>query len=446
MNKLFLLCHFSNMSSQKCQFENCDIEASFNLPGEAKRIYCKSHAETNMVDVKTKKCQFGTCSKQPSFNQQGEVIPIYCKSHADEDMVNVKSKKCQFDTCDKNPTFNHEGETKGIYCKTHAEKDMVNVNSKKCQFENCSTRPSFNNPGEKLAIYCKKHAEIDMVNINLKECQFEFCDTVPSFNYPTETTGIYCKTHAEENMVNVISRKCHFENCKIQPNYNYEGELKSIYCKTHAENGMVNVNHTKCQHENCNTRAANPTYKGYCTRCFLYIFPDETITRNYKLKEKHVTDWIQSQFGQHNPIFDKIVNYGCSKRRPDSYIDLLTHVVITECDENQHQNYSCENKRMMELFQDFGYRHIVFIRFNPDKYIDHDGNTVKSCFKVNKTSGVLIIDVKSAWEQRLNKLKETIQENIDIIPEKTITVINLFYDGTVPNVASKKRKREIDVV
>jgi len=62
-------------------------------------------------------------------------------------------------------------------------------------------------------------------------------------------------------------------------------------------------------------------------------------------------------------IFDKQTG-GCSKMRPDVFIDKFTHVVIIECDENQHKDTSCENKRTMELFQDFGNRPIVFIRFN----------------------------------------------------------------------------------
>lgn len=47
--------------------------------------------------------------------------------------------------------------------------------------------------------------------------------------------------------------------------------------------------------------------------------------------------------------------YCCSKRRPDILIDLETHLIIIEVDENQHKGYSCENKRIMEISQDLGH-------------------------------------------------------------------------------------------
>ena len=50
---------------------------------------------------------------------------------------------------------------------------------------------------------------------------------------------------------------------------------------------------------------------------------------------------------------DQKITGGCSRRRPDVAIDLYTHIIILECDEEQHQNYNCENKRVMEIFQDF---------------------------------------------------------------------------------------------
>ena len=43
-------------------------------------------------------------------------------------------------------------------------------------------------------------------------------------------------------------------------------------------------------------------------------------------------------------VFDKQILGGCSKRRPDNLIEMLTHVIIVEVDENCHINYNttCE--------------------------------------------------------------------------------------------------------
>jgi len=120
-------------------------------------------------------------------------------------------------------------------------------------------------------------------------------------------------------------------------------------------------------------------------------------------------------------IFDKKIDGGCSAKRPDVRIECLTHTIIVECDENKHQGYSCEDKRMMEIFQDLGNRPLVMIRFNPDKYCDNSG-----CFKLTKTCGLSLI--KKEWNKRIEKLLETVNFSINNIPEKEVTVEYLFYD------------------
>ncbi len=81
---------------------------------------------------------------------------------------------------------------------------------------------------------------------------------------------------------------------------------------------------------------------------------------------------------------------GCSRRRPDGYIDLLTHVIIVEVDENEHRSYddTCNNRRIMELYQDFGSRPLVFVRLNPDAYT-RDGKRKPGAFVISKTDGLL---------------------------------------------------------
>jgi hypothetical protein len=149
------------------------------------------------------------------------------------------------------------------------------------------------------------------------------------------------------------------------------------------------------------------------------------VSRNYKVKEQCIVDFIQEHFNAFT--FDKTVG-GCSKRRPDAYIDLFTHVLIVECDENQHQTYSCENKRTMELFVDFNNRPIVFIRFNPDSYVVGI-KKIPSSFKIHKTRGVPIIRNKTEWNSRLDYLKTTIYKYLKTIPSKEVTIENLFFDS-----------------
>lgn len=162
------------------------------------------------------------------------------------------------------------------------------------------------------------------------------------------------------------------------------------------------------------------------------MFPDKPVSRNYKTKEFAVVEYITSTFPNLNWIADKIINGGCSKRRPDLLLDLLYQVIIIEVDENQHIDYdcSCENKRIMELSQDLGHRPIIFIRFNPDDY-EQDGMTVSSCWGIDK-KGICVVkkSKKNEWIKRLHVLEEHIQywTNPNNITNKTIEIIQLFYD------------------
>jgi hypothetical protein len=123
-------------------------------------------------------------------------------------------------------------------------------------------------------------------------------------------------------------------------------------------------------------------------------------------------------------IFDKQVEDGCSQRRPDVRIDFGTHTVIVECDENQHQDYSCENKRMMEIFEDCGNRPIVFLRFNPDSY-EEDGKKYEGCFKQTKTVG-LKVD-KKEFDKRMGKVVERVEHYRRNIPRKEVEIEHFFY-------------------
>jgi hypothetical protein len=162
------------------------------------------------------------------------------------------------------------------------------------------------------------------------------------------------------------------------------------------------------------------------------LFPDKPVSRNYKTKEYSVVEYVKSKYPTLTWIADKIINDGCSKRRPDLLLDLGYQIVIVEVDENKHTNYdcSCENKRIMELSQDLGHRPIVFIRFNPDDY-NKNGTTITSCWGQDKT-GICVVKKtkKNEWMQRLHTLEEQINYWIDPLNKtnKTIETIQLFYD------------------
>jgi hypothetical protein len=55
---------------------------------------------------------------------------------------------------------------------------------------------------------------------------------------------------------------------------------------------MINIIDNHCITYNCYT-IITKKYKGYCFYCFVHIFPDEKISKNYKSKENTVIDYIK---------------------------------------------------------------------------------------------------------------------------------------------------------
>ena len=184
-----------------------------------------------------------------------------------------------------------------------------------------------------------------------------------------------------------------------------------------------------CKSSWCETYA-HKKFNGYCMPCCIQLCPEIEVSRNYKTKENDVVDRIKNIFPNFTWVADKKIEDGCSRRRPDLLLDMGTHIVIVEIDENKHTNYdcSCEHKRLMEMSQDLQHRTIIFIRFNTDDYINQEGALVKSCWKVNKLGVMQIVRSKQKeWEERIENLNEQIRYWINNPTEKTIEIVELFY-------------------
>jgi hypothetical protein len=265
-----------------------------------------------------------------------------------------------------------------------------------------------------------------MINVKDKTCLE--CKTRANFNVEGETVPKYCAQHKKEGMVNVKDKTC--LECKKLPTFNVEGETVPKYCAQHKKEGMINVKAKTCKSDWCKTLVGKK-YDGYCLYCFINLFPDKKVCRNYKTKEFAVVEHVKSIFIDFNWISDKKINGGCSKRRPDLLLDLGYQIIIVEVDENQHIVYdcSCENKRIMELSQDLGHRPVVFIRFNPDNY-KKDGKNITSCWATNK-NGICVVKKEKEWSQRLNALEQNIRYWTLNATDKMIETIQLYYGDEI---------------
>jgi len=379
----------------------------------------------------TQKCIYENCKRYATYNYEGQKKRIYCREHKKEKMIDVAHKKCIEPGCIAQPTYNFPGEKKRLLCADHKKNGMIDIAHKKCLEPECNKRPTFNLENEKIPLYCKKHKSEDMIDIANKKCAYGGCNKQPIFNEKGNNKRLFCFEHKNNDMVDVINKRCIHEGCEKQPSFNYENIKKRLYCIEHKKEGMIDIMSRRCKN-NCDTIVNHKKYEGYCLFCFIHLFPEKPVTRNYKTKEKHITDDIKENYKQYNWTCDKTISGGCSRRRPDMFLELENQCIIIEIYENQHIDYDCicENKRIMELSQDVGHKPIVFIRFNPDDYLDGENN-ITSCWIIGK-DGICRIKKNKVkeWDNRMNILKEHI--NYWIQPEnttnKTVEIIQLFYD------------------
>jgi hypothetical protein len=401
--------------NKKCIVCNLS-QPNYNLAG-LKAEYCKSCKTAEMIDISHKKCKCGLA--RPTFNIAGSKKAEFCKECKTEDMENILDVKCH---CKKHiPCFNFEG-LKAAYCFECKTELMINVKGKKCA---CGlSRPNFNYTGL-IAKYCSKCKLENMLDVTHPAC---FCQkSQPTYNY----AGLqrkYCVECRLEGMINVIQPFCHCK--KAQPTFNFEG-LPAEYCSLCKSFEMVDVKHISCKTYLCNIRVQEK-YDGYCFRCFIHLFPNKPVSKNYKTKEFAVVEYIMKIFPEFTWTADKVVKDGCSKKRPDLLLDLGYQIIIIEVDENKHSKYdsTCENARLMTISQDLGHRPIIFIRFNPDSYINILKERIKSCWDITAKSGLMKIVNQKEWTNRLEKLKQCIDywTNPKNNLEKTIEIVQLYYD------------------
>lgn len=337
---------------------------------------------------------------------------------------------------------------------------------------------SFNNKKDKThfcskCVYDNKEVEIRTERLDKIEILFEkYGHTLTEFE--PDNLGVcfkcgFCNNDTRNNINNLFNEKYTGRciSCMNIPNRKnideLRNELKSIGFELMMEDGEytdnkhIKVGCSECYNciwdnialhdvkrrlkehyhcENCGDGCHGNSvefYKPYCTRCFGILNPDVKIPRKYKTKENFFVEEFNKFLENNNIVIDNISFdkhlKACSKRRPDIFIECMTHCIVLELDEHQHIGYSCENKRMCEIFEDVGYRHIVFIRLNPDSYTNKFNVKIPSCFTYNDKGEMNVWEKE--WGIRLKVFTDMFMNyfNLKTFPEKDMTIEQLFYNG-----------------
>jgi hypothetical protein len=440
----------------KCKIDGCNSGKIAYYGNEYKKpIACsecrKKPENIDMVNVKDKRCI--VCLKTRATIGYPDKPVSHCNEHRLEGMIGNK-KKCV--KCKKYSASFGLPDKSVSHCASCKTPEMESE-KKKCIVCN-KISAGFGLELGKIT-HCSSCKTPEMFNTRDKKCVV--CNLViPHYGYTSET---HCFGCMEPDMKNVFGRMC--IECGIrQPNYSFSKDEKPEYCGECKKPGMtlyyeqicfcgkkwpsfgINTKRThcfecktpemmiigakRCIADGCNTHASNYVYKGFCLKCFIDAFPDSPLVRNQKTKELAVVEFIKKQFSDLQWIFDKRITGGTSKRRPDIFLHMGEFVLIIEIDENQHIKYcyDYEDTRLREIHEDVKNLPIILIKYNPDRYIDENHKKIKSCWTVNKETGIIAINDIDLWNERLELLRKKISYFINTNPIQELEVIELFYD------------------
>lgn len=356
--------------------EQCDKAAAFGIRGVG-LTRCFDHKEPGMTAHDGMMCR--ECDKHGSYAVPGST-ERYCGTHKDDTMVSIK-KCCVCDLCGKGAVFGNPGDKKATRCATHAEGTMTDITSKRCAEPGCEKHPCFG-PAGGSSTHCGPHGAL-LGYKNVKGAQCDHSDHVDK----DSTTAWYgflgaranrCAGHRDKGMVQWPTMQCSTALCRNLGVHHDPDNKRTRFCDTHKPKDAIGMALRECN--NCKLPDVLDE-NAMCVDC------REGGDKRVKRKELAVKALLDAENLQYT-FYDKAVYGGeCIRTRPDFFFETVTHVVLLECDENQHSSvaYDCERTRMFNISQAIG-TPVSWIRFNPDAFKTKAGRAGRaSIAERNKT-------------------------------------------------------------
>ncbi|KUG01558.1 hypothetical protein AM587_10005616 [Phytophthora nicotianae] len=356
--------------------------------------------------------------------EKEEKPPSTRRRLSNEEIINRRRSQhlCTIQGCTKSRQFGYESDRKRKVCADHIDQLTVRENDPiiRCiAARKCKEHNRVATYGYTETTHCDECKLPDMNRLT-KQCEHEGCTKKPRFGIRDRKTGkgtaVRCSEHVEKGDAAVADQLCRFQNDEglyVCDSRVHKGVATKERCSKHEQPGDKSFGRDSLACQTCiELKVANPTratfgYEGQkAVSCELHKIALMTNVINPRCSIKTISG-------------------GCSKRRPDGFIDCLTHSIIVEIDEDQHTGYDqqCENKRLVELYLDTASRPVVFIRLNPDSYV-LNGTKINSAFKIENHG---LVKADDEYSKRLELLKAEVATAIANIPSKTITVIQLCF-------------------
>lgn len=180
-----------------CQHTGCKKTASF---GTSSPRFCKIHAEDGMRNLISKVCEYEGCDIFASYNLPGK-RPRFCASHAHDGMECVVGKGCHYPNCKCRSHHYDIPGGKGRFCAKHKEPGMIDVINPRC--DQCTTLATYGIPGGKPS-RCSPHRLPGMITRPRARCTV--CRK-PAI-YGKSFVPSHCEAHKEPDDENLMEREC----------------------------------------------------------------------------------------------------------------------------------------------------------------------------------------------------------------------------------------------
>ena len=246
-------------------------------------------------------------------------------------------------------------------------------------------------------------------DINVKWFNCDLCD------YKSKSNSDLKRHKQQIHDIDVKWFNCNLCDYKTKSNSHLTRHISSIH----------NVGKFNCNFCNKNTNIKLISYTDVkikkklkiCRNCY------NKITGKDSRIELKMSNYLDKEFGMEFLIASDSRIYGnkCYNYRPDKMYASPNLIIHIECDEQQHNNshyeYSCEEKRLSDIYDEFCGKQYVIIRWNPHNY--------KS--KIKK----LLID------EKLKLLLDTINYIKTHKFKIPMMIIYMFYDLNNPKIAKR---------
>lgn len=399
--------HYTNMHDVNRELFSCDFK-------DAEGIQCdyKTKLHYNLKDHKAN-------------SHDIDVVWHYCDQKNDKD--ENCDYKCKTSThLREHKAVKHEIKLKEYFCD---QKDIKNVNEM-CKFK---ARSAKDVKRHKMRIH-----KIDPVykyceeKINGEKCDYKY---LVSSQLKQHILHIHTKA-TDIPYFNCDDEKCDYkaktkDALKKHFNRNHNPDVKWISCdqkdckskfianaelKNHLES-IHDIGDHKCElcikNHNSQIKWKDPLTKKelkICKACF------KKATGANSRKELVMSEYLDTMEQIRPFLVGSDVSFksigGCSLKRPDKLYMSPDLVLWIECDEFQHKHtnaeYTCDEKRISDSYDEFSGKKLVVIRWNPDSY---KSDTAKVLFK-----------------DRLKSLKDLVLSIIETPPTELIYIYYMYYD------------------